>query len=69
MRDYDIFKNEIIQDGVSKAGYILIGQIIYDMQTKKAYDDKLEVLFNKMRMVLNKSDAVSSINTIFHKFY
>ena len=69
MRDYDIFKNEIIQDGVSKAGYILIGQIIYDMQTKKAYEDKLEVLFNKMRMVLNKSDAVSSINTIFHKLY
>jgi hypothetical protein len=60
MTNYDVFKNAVILESATKTGYNLVGQIVYNMEGKKAYEDKLEVLFNRMRILLNQNDAVSN---------
>ena len=57
---YDIFKNSILLDALKMTGYNLYGQLIYDTRVPKTVtEDKLEILFYKMRRILGKNDLVS----------
>ena len=57
---YDIFKNPILLDAIKMTGYSLHGQLVYDTRAPKSEtDDKLEMLFVKIRRLLGKIDLVS----------
>ena len=57
---YDIFKNSVLLDAIKMTGYNLFGQLVYDTRVPKSeLEDKLEMLFVKMRRLLSKNDLVS----------
>ena len=61
MKNYDVYKNQHLLEGVAKSGYNLMGQCIYDLKGKRVQDDKLESLFNRIRKLTNKNSRVSSL--------
>ena len=44
---------------IELTGYNLIGQQIFDYNLTKLYEDKLEVLFHNINIILNKNDLVT----------
>lgn len=46
-------------ESIELTGYSLIGQQIFDYNLTKLYEDKLEVLFHNINIILNKNDLVS----------
>jgi hypothetical protein len=46
-------------ESIELTGYNLIGQQIFDYNLTKLYEDKLEVLFHNINIILNKNDLVT----------